>query len=356
MNILRSSLAAVLATTLTAGVSHAQTTYATDPAGFTTVTVRARTNPAVRAVTLIVLPMERPSTFAAGLSNASFTTNGSGQSVITFATNYFTNGQFGSIANSNNPHYFRVANGANEGDFSSVVTNNTNSITIADNLTAILSNQVTFEVIPYWTLDTALPAGGGLNGGANATAADTVALYNTNFIATTYFYNSTTNQWRTGITPSGNAIIPPGTGMLIDRKTNAPASIVVVGNVPIGNSAVDVNGSTGPTRNTLVGSAYPLSSTNLAGIGLYTTNTNTGLAPGPNATAADTVQIFNPTNGVPTTYFVFTNATNSGQWRTGITPSDNVVIPEGAAILIARKTNRPAFTWYIPQPPMNLAP
>ncbi len=350
MNILRSSLAAVLATALSGAVSHAQTTYVTDPAGFTTLTIRARTNPAVRAVTLVVLPMERPATFAAGLSNASFSTNGGGQSVITFATNYFTNGQF---SGTGNQQYFRVANGDNEGDFSTVVTNETNSITIADNLTTILSNQVTFEVVPYWTLDTALPAGGGLNGGSSAAAADTVALYNTNFVATTYFYNTTTNQWRTGITFSGNAIIPPGTGMLIDRKTNATASVVVVGNVPLGDSAVDVNGSTGPTRNTLVGSAYPLSSTNLASLGLYTGNTNTGLAGGSSAAVADTVQIFNPTNGVPTTYFYNTTA---NQWRTGITDASNIQIPEGAAVLIARKSSRPAFTWYIPQPPMNLAP
>jgi uncharacterized protein (TIGR02597 family) len=269
---------------------------------------------------------------------------------VTFTSNLFTANQF---TGTGNQHYFRLSNGGNAGEFSTIVANTANSITLADDLNAVLQTSSTFEVTPYWTLGTALPAGGGLQGGTSAAAADTVTIYNSNFVGTTYFYNSTAGAWRTGITGSDNVIIPPGSGMAVDRKQASAASIVLAGSVPLGTSAVDVNGSTSgtATKNTMVGSAYPLASKRLADIGLYTGSTSTGLQGGTSAAAADTITIYNPSTGVATTYFYNTTA---NQWRTGITDASNVTIPEGSAILIARKSGRSGFTWYIPQPTMAL--
>ena len=129
--------------------------------------------------------------------------------------------------------------------------------------------------------------------------------------------------------------------------------MVIPGSVPLGTSSVDINGSSSgtATRNTLVGSAYPLASRRLADIGLYTGNSATGVFSGTSASSADTVGIFNPTTGVQTIYFY--SSTNN-RWQTGPSDASNITIPEGAAVLIARKNGRAPFTWYIPQPTMAL--
>jgi uncharacterized protein (TIGR02597 family) len=349
MNTLRPSIYAIALTSLALSGAHAQSTATTDPVGFTTITVRGKTG-ATKALSTVVLPMERPAAYVGACTGANFSLDGSNRTVITFGSNLFTANQF---TGTGNQHYFRLSNGGNAGDFSTIVANTANSITLADDLNTVLLTSSTFEVNPYWTLGTALPSGGGLQGGTSVAAADTVTIYNSNFVGTTYFYNTTASQWRTGITASDNVIIPPGSGLAIERKQATPVSIVLAGAVPLGTSAVDVNGSSSgtATRNTMVGSAYPLASKRLADIGLYTGSSATGLQGGTSVAAADTITIYNPATGVGVTYFYNTTA---NQWRTGITDSSNVTIPEGAAILIARKNGRAPFTWYIPQPTMAL--
>jgi len=346
MKLLRSSLAILLAAGFSA---NAQTTATTDPVGFTTVTVRGKTT-AAKAFSTVVIPMERADAFAGSCAGASFSLDGSNRTVITFGSDLFTANQF---TGTGNQHYLRLTSGSNNGDFSTIVANTANSITLADNFNSVLSTSSTFGVTPYWTLNTAFPSGGGLNSGANVNAADNVIIYNANFTGTTYFYSSSNNRWQTGITAANDVIIPPGTGLGVDRKQSSAVGLVFPGSVPLGWTAVDVNGSTSgsATKNTLVGSAYPLASKRLADLGLYTGSSTTGLQGGANANASDTVTIYNQSTGVGVAYFY---STSNNRWQTGITDASNVTIPEGAAVLIARKSGRAAFTWYIPQPTMAL--
>jgi uncharacterized protein (TIGR02597 family) len=348
MNILRPSIYVIALTSFAMSGLNAQTTATTDPVGFTTVTVRGKTTDA-RAFTTVVLPMERPDAFVGACTGAIFTLD-AGRTVITFPSNIFTANQF---TGTGNQHYLRLSNGDNAGEFSTIVGNTENSLTLADDLNSVLATSSTFAITPYWTLSTALPNGGGLQGGTSATAADTVTIYNANFVGTAYFYNTSNNSWRVGLTAANNVLIPPGSGLGIERKQPTAASIVLAGSVPLGASAVDVNGSNSgtATRYTLVGSAYPLASKRLADIGLYTGNASTGVAGGTSATAADTVTIYNPSTGVGTAYFY---NTSNNSWRVGLTLADNVTIPEGSAVLITRKNGRSPFTWYIPQPTMAL--
>jgi uncharacterized protein (TIGR02597 family) len=351
MNILRPSIYAIALTSLALSGANAQTTATTDPVGFTTVSVRAKSS-AARALTMVVLPMERADAFVGACTGASFSLDGSNRTVITFASDIFLANQF---TGTGNQHYFRLSNGGNAGEFSTIISNTANSITLADNLNAVLATTSTFAVTPYWTLGTALPSGGGLQGGTSAAGSttDNLIIYNANFTGTTYFYNSTNNRWQAGPADASNTIIPPGTGFAVERKQNSSVSLVFAGSVPLGSSSVDVNGSTSgtSTRNTLVGSAYPLASKRLADIGLYTGSSSTGVFASTSAAAADVVTIFNPSTGVQTQYFY--HSTNN-RWQTGPADASNVTIPEGSAVLIARKNGRAPFTWYIPQPSMAL--
>lgn len=346
MKLLRSSLAILIAAGFSA---NAQTTATTDPVGFTTVTVRGKTT-AAKAFSTVVIPMERADAYVGSCAGATFSLDGSSRTVITFASNLFTTNQF---TGTGNQHYLRLTSDANNGDFSTIVANTANSITLADNFNAVLTTSSTFSITPYWTLSTAFPSGGGLNAGTSAAAADTVTIYNANFTGTIYFYSSTNSRWQNNLTAANDVIIPPGSGLGIERKQSTSVGLVFPGSVPLGWSAVDINGSTSgtATKNTLVGSAYPLASKTLSALGLYTGSSSTGLQGGTSAAAADTLTIYNPSTGVGTIYFY---STTNNRWQNNLTDASNVTIPEGAAVLIARKSGRAPFTWYIPQPTMAL--
>ena len=322
----------------------AQSTVSTPIVGFNTLNVRPKSG-ANNATTLISLNLSRPKAFSGVVGTKSL--NGSGQTVVTFSSNFFTSNQFNA---STNRHYFQVKSGANNGLIAEVISTSPNSITLSDNLDQVLEDNTTsFDIIPYWTLSTAFPSGAGLKSGTSATAADNLTIIEIpSGVAQSYFYNSSAGQWRKGITDSSHVVIPPGSGILVTSKDATSLGIVISGQVPTGPVQADIVGGTASSaRLTYVANPYPIASRTLALSGLYTGNSSTGVAGGTSATTADNVTIYDPATGVANSYFYNTSA---GQWRKGITDSSNVTIPDGAAIVISRKANRGAFEWYIPQP------
>jgi uncharacterized protein (TIGR02597 family) len=276
--------------------------------------------------------------------------DGSGRTVITFTGTPFSANQFNGTGNA---HYLQLTGGSNNGLISEVVATTSNSLTLVDDINGVIvNNTTTFKVVPFWTLSTAFPNGGGLNGGASATPADAVTILPPNGNSLAYFYNTSANQWRRGTTDSSNVAIPPGAGLLVTRKIEGNVSITLAGAVNLGPTEAVV-GAASPTaaRNTMLANPYPLPSVTLANSGLYTGDPATGVAGGASATAADAVVILDTATGNSLSYFYNTTA---NQWRRGTTDSSNVVIPEGAAVLVTRKAGRGEFSWYIPQPNMNL--
>jgi uncharacterized protein (TIGR02597 family) len=322
----------------------AQTTVSTPIVGFNTLNVRAKSG-ANNALSFVSLNLTRPKAHSGIVGTKSL--NGSGQTVITFSSSLFTANQFNAVTNR---HYFLVKSGANNGLNSEVVATTANSITLADNLDAVLEDGTTsFDVIPYWTLSTAFPSAGGLKTGTSATAADNLTVVEIpSGVTQSYFYHSSFNQWRKGTTDSSHVVIPPGAGIMITRKEASSVGVVISGQVPTGPTLADVVGATSSAaRLTYVANPYPIASRTLGTSGLYTGNSSTGVAGGTSATTADNVTIYDPSTGVANTYFYHTSFS---QWRKGTTDSSNITIPEGSAIVISRKANRGAFEWYIPQP------
>jgi len=335
-----SSLASfALATTLLA-----QSTVSTPIVGFTTLPVRGKTG-VNNTLSFISLNLSRPKAFSGIVGTKSL--NGSGQTVITFSTSLFTANQFNA---STNKHFFQVKSGSNDGLVSEVVATTTDSITLSDNLDSVIDNGITsFDIVPYWTLATALPGGGGLKTGTSATIADNVTIIDSvSGSGNAYFYHSTANQWRRGSTDSSHVIIPPGSGIMVTRKDAAQVNVQITGQVRTGPLQADIAAapSTG-ARQSYLANPFPLASKTLAQSGLYTGNPSTGVVGGTTATTADNVIIVDPATGNANTYFYSTTA---NQWRRGSTDSSTVTIPDGAAVIISRKANRGAFEWYIPQP------
>ena len=322
-------------------------TVTSDVVGYTTLNVRAKSGSA-NASTFAALNVHRPAVFKGTVSGKSV--DASNRSVLSSSAGSFTPGGF---VTPGSKCYVRLTSGSNAGQIGEIVSNTDSAITIAQNWDSIVDTTTTFEVRPYWTLATAFPSGGGLNGGTSAAAADNVTVINpATGVSDVFFYNTTASQWRRGTTDFSNQIILPGSGLLISRKQTSPASIVITGEVIKGVVQQNILASS-PTapKSSFVANPYPLASKTLAQSGLYTGNATTGVVGGTSATAADNVIIYDPTTGVANTYYY--NTTNN-RWQRGTTDSGSVTIPDGSAILITRKANRSTFDWYIPQPDMAL--
>lgn len=352
-------LSVAVAASLTLGqISTAQTTVATDPVGFTTLTVAAK--PAnSRGFTLLSLNMTRPAAFQ-GLVPAGGVSTSNGQTTITFPPNTFTANQFNGTANG---HHVEIANGTGAGRLSDVTaTSNSgsgSSVTVADDISnSLTAGSSTIKIRPNWTFATAFGANNsaGFQGAASASQADVIQLVDpaTN-VARTYFYSTTNSRWQEGFRDATHDEIPMDGGLKIERKQTSAVSFTLAGAVKLGPTGLFVQGGAVPQNSTIVPNPYPMASVTLATSNLYTGDPATGVRGGASASQADTVNVLNPATGVYTTYFY---STSNNRWQHGFQDASNAALPEGAAVIINRKsssTNQyPSFIWYVPQPAMNL--
>jgi uncharacterized protein (TIGR02597 family) len=246
-----------------------------------------------------------------------------------------------------------IATGAHAGITSQVFSNTNATITLSDDLSEVLVAGTTpITVRPNWTLGTVFPNGEGFQKGTDASNSDNVIFFDPDTGGQlVYFFSSGANEWRTGSTPSNHKIIPPDSGIWIERKsTTGDFSVSLVGEVKTNQSAIYVGGNAA-TRRTIAPNLYPLDSVTLQNSGLYTGNATTGLLGGTTASNSDNIVVFDPVTGQQTVYFYSTSA---GEWRTGLTGSNSVKIPANASVMIVRKSGRGPFIWYIPRPTMAL--
>lgn len=294
------------------------------------------------------LPLVRPAVFTGVIPTGGVSTS-NGSTVLTFPADSFS----GNLSASTAPHYLEISTGDYAGITSQIIANSNSTLTLADDLSQVLVAGTTpVAVRPNWTLGTAFPNGEGFQKGSTPNNSDTLVLYNVDTgLPTTYFYNLSANQWRTGLTPANNAIIPPDSGIWIERKsTTSGFSIQLSGEVKVNQSAIFVGGN-GATIRTLAPNLYPIDSVTLQNSGLYTGNSTTGLAGGTTPSNSDNLIVYDPSTSVPTTYFYNTSAS---EWRTGLNTANTVKIPANASVMIVRKSNRPPFVWYLPRPTMAI--
>ncbi len=345
---LRLGLAATAAL-LAAATATAQSVV-TDPVGFTTLTVAAK--PAsTRGFTYLSLNMFRPTAFRSVVPTGGVSAAGS-NTTLTFPANSFTANQFSGTGNA---HFLEITNGTSSGVLVDIASNTTNTITLAEDVAALLTaGTSTIKVRPFHTFATAFGANNsaGFLGGTSAGAADNVSVLNPQTGGfTTYYYNTNNNRWQTGLADATNTVIRSDAAFQVERKLTTAFSFTVVGEVKLGPTEVPVGGGTAAGNYTLAPNPYPLNSVTLANSGLYTGNAATGFQGGTSAAGSDNLSILNPQTGGFTTYYY---NTNNSRWQTGLTDASNVVIPEGAGVQLFRRAGRPAFSWFVPQPTMNL--
>jgi hypothetical protein len=171
----------------------------TDPVGFTTITVTPQSGGGAHGFTATSLNMFRPTAYRSLVTSAATV---GGVTVLTFPANSFTANQFTGTGNASfieiapNGTY---ANGSGSGVVSDITANDTTTITLADNMTALITGGTSsIKVRPHWTVSTAFGATGGqFQQSTTPLAADTITTFSPTTGAPTIYFYRTGFGWRT---------------------------------------------------------------------------------------------------------------------------------------------------------------
>lgn len=340
----RSLLLAAVGISLSLGqFATAQTTVATDPVGFTTLSVAGTNNASSSALSFIGLSMTQPVALQGTLESAS-----GGTVVDDNAT--WTDNQFNGTANA---HYIELISGSGAGLMARITGTSASgkSLTLAMDLSSYITSGTSYRIRKNWTIASVFGAANesGLAGGT-ATTADQILVYNaTTQQYTTYYYKTTGlggTGWRTTAStsaPAGDNALNPTDGIIIKRQQASAVNVTLAGAVKLGQTAYPI-----VTGLNVLSNVYPSGNLTLGNSGLLAS----GLAGG-TATTADQVQIYDSAAGAYKTYYYKTTGLGGTGWRsTASTTTDasNTVIPPGQSIIVQRTSSRPAFTWTAPQP------
>jgi len=312
--------------------------------GFITLHVRGTGNTSSSALSFLGLGLTRSVVFRGNLESF-------GPGTITDLQAHWTDNQFNGA---NGPHYLEITSGSHAGFLTDILDTDglSRTLTLADDLSSVLSGGETYTIRKHWTLATLFGPNNqaGLGAGSNV-SADEILIYNpaTGFY-TTYFYKTIGlggTGWRSTASSSfnqANAQLDLTQGILIRRKQAANLEIKIFGTVKTGPTMAEVQ----PGLN-ILGNVYPIDTLTLGNSCLYTGDLSTGLTGGSNV-SADKVLIY---DGLTyRTYYYKTLGLGGIGWRSTASSSINAsgtILPAGASILIQR-INNTAFLWQAAQP------
>jgi uncharacterized protein (TIGR02597 family) len=182
-------------------------------------------------------------------------------------------------------HYIKFTSGALAGQWFEVTGSTGSSITVTEDLeSASLATSDNFQVIPFWTLDTLLPNGGGVATstslfgaspfqglfitydpnatGINPAGAAAHAYHDGSEMGTPGWYNVNT------FALSGSTLINPDNHSTIRNMSLSPISIVVTGTVPSADMSLNIVSRSAGEQDNLVYNPFPAGIT-LANSNLY---------------------------------------------------------------------------------------
>jgi hypothetical protein len=364
MKLHRLPLLAVVATFALPHINlNAQTTVATDPVGFTTISVTPGTGTA-RQSTMLSIPLLDVDSTMSGLATGTISAVTSNSIVVSNAG--WTPGALSQPATpfviqvTSGPaagRFFLIASSATTGGASggAALVNTASNVFISTiDLTPITNNLANAGVtagnnFKIYACDTlswfGSPASTGIRGGTNAASADNL-IVTINGTPTTYFYSTTVSNWvRTPTINSANVALSPNSGIMYSRLGSNALSFVSTGQVPVTNRIAPIKNS----GITVLSQYWPVNST-LNGLGLQSVP---GWVGGTNQVSTDNVTVI--VNGTPTTYYYHVSSTATNWRRFPLPTSQNTVsIPVGAAIQINKKGSAPGFSSLNQAVPYNL--
>lgn len=329
------------------------------PVGFVTRTLSGGGSPASPRISVIAPALTQPVVWEGRV--VSISSNPTGPSVITVSGNPWTDNQFDGA---NGGHYVEGVSRTDSGASSDITTTaqgtapDGSSITTSANLGAFVAVGETIKIRRHVTLGSFLGISNeaGLLASDDPATADEVLIYQ-GAAAVSYFYYTGDPDFPAGWYDSefnsapgeaARTVIAPGQGVVVKRKVSSPLSFVSIGSAKVRDTRLPVLSGINVVGTT---SAAPLT---LAESGLHTGDSATGIAASDDPSTADEVTLYTPTGQL--TYFYYSGDPDypAGWYDSGFTlapgEAGNAVIPLGSALVIHRKSGRPAFGWSQPAP------
>ncbi|NQU11459.1 hypothetical protein HQ590_11750 [bacterium] len=252
--------------------------------------------------------------------------------------------------NANGAHYIELTAGTGAGVTDDIIdtSGSGHSVTTAADLSPlVVPGTTTYRIRRHWTLAGLFGATNdtGLLSGNSAPESDLVVVFDPVAQAYASYYYRTNAGWRTSIdafTDVSTNRLYLDRGLIVKRQIPSSVTIKLSGAVKLGPTSIPVESGTN-----FIGNVYPTTNLTLVASGLYTGDSNTGVAPGTSAAGADTVLIWNGT-GYDTYYY----RTGAG-WRSAadaFTDRGDTPLPIGGSIVVKRKGAGGAFDWVLEQP------
>lgn len=253
-NLLTATLAAVVCSSLAA-----QDSVATDPVGYMSHTVNDE------ADLLVGVPMLREAAFSATVDSVSGdTVNFSGSTVPDVTTE---------------AHFLLVTDGSIEGEWYEIASADDSSVTLSDKVDDVdgngngLGEDDSVRLIPFWTLDTLFPEGGGVPQTSDIRKADAVVMLNkmaseskgiNPAVAGFFLYHDgaqVEEGWHDRDNPGetvGDEIISPESFITVRNRSGSSFEITLAGSVPVSKMANYVFSSDDVRRDNLLMNPFPV--------------------------------------------------------------------------------------------------
>jgi uncharacterized protein (TIGR02597 family) len=174
-------------------------------------------------------------------------------------------------------HYLWVTSGTLLGNWYTVTGSTSNSVSVAEDLADEgLTSTDTFQIVPFWTLDTLFPSGGGVPQSSDVFAASgQVQLSNLSgtginiSTGSAYMYSDGSQIGIYGIAEGwldvnnpfggaqGSVLVTPASYITIRNSTGSSSDIVNVGNVPTVTLANNVLSSSSGAQDSQISNPFP---------------------------------------------------------------------------------------------------
>ena len=250
------------------------------------------------------------------------------------------------------------------------------SVTVVGDLeSAGLAVSETFSIIPFWTLDTLFPSGGGVpsspnpfNPSATIIVNDIQAVgINPGIDASYVYYDGSqggdagwynADDFNLGVV--GDTPLSPETFITIRNRSGGAATIVFSGTVPTVEVATNIVSSSTVRQDNLVANPFPaaftLSNSNLVSSGAFSSSADP-------FSPTDTLFVYTNTTGVrpgPTKSFIYYDGSQGGDagWYDandfGLGLQGSYSIPAGAALVIRKAVGTDVSVAWSPALPYTL--
>ncbi len=259
-------------------------------------------------------------------------------------------------ATKTNTYMLRVTSGALVGRFFKVLSNTTTTNTLDPDALNTVSDQgllagSSFEVLPYWTMNTLYPNGDGIGSTGNFfSPVNVVYIFDSRDLqvdraaSNSYFHytgdESNPAGWYTsGLATANDDPISPAYGIMVRNQTASPLSLVQSGTVKSSAAAVVVDEFASDSNDTFAQVQSPINVTlndsGLASNNVVRASTNF-------FSPLDVVYVWDsPTEFDPAAtagYFYFAGDIDNpvGWYSTGLSPAGTDLLKAGASIMIRK--------------------